>query len=279
MSETTTDTPTEDSTLAGSKGLADATAQQFSPAVTQGLANLLAVIGDNKYELGTHLSEWSVGAPGLEAAVATAAVSQGHLGQARALFPFVDDLAGDEVGTPDSRRSGGRDARYNLACLDEAFDTWPRAVATLFLVDPALDFVLRSLRETNEELERRIGRVLDESRFHADFARGRVAHLLTTYPDSREEFLECLEPVLAEVLAWFGPPGEAGVEAMVDAGILAVDNDGMRAGWLDLVGPVLVEHDLAEPLGITGGPGDWDHPDVDWDRFDTLHRRFESQGA
>ncbi len=259
-------------TTTGSRGLADETQGQFPPAVTQGLANLLAVIGDNKYYLGRHLSEWSVGAPGLEAAVATAAVSQGHLGQARALFPFVDDLAGDEVGTPDT----GRDARYNLACLDEPFDTWTVAVATLFLVDPALDLVLRSLRDTNEELQRRIGRVLDESRFHADFARGRVAHLLTTYPDSRDDLVERLRPVLAEVLAWFGPPGEAGVEAMVDAGMLAVDNDGMRAGWLDLVGPVLVAHRLAEPLGVVGEPGSWQHPGVDWDRFDGLHRRVRA---
>lgn len=253
-------------------GLADETAAQYPAAVTQGLANLLAVTGDNKYYLGRHLSEWSVGAPGLEAAVAVAAVSQGHLGQARALFPFVDDLAGSEVGTPDT----GRDARYNLACLDDPFDSWPQALANLFLVDPALDVVLRALEETNEELARRLGRVLDEARFHADFARGRVAHLLTTYPDSRADFVAALEPVLAEVLAWFGPPGEDGVEAMMDAGMLAHDNDGLRAAWLDVVGPTLVAHDLAEPLGVSGEPGAWEHPEVDWDRFDALHRRFRS---
>ncbi|MBY5163237.1 Phenylacetic acid catabolic protein [Salsipaludibacter albus] len=252
----------------------DVTGPLDDDAVVQGLVNLLVVIGDNKYFLGRHLSKWSVGAPGLEAAVAVAAISQGHLGQARALFPFVDELAGEYtiIGTPDT----GRERRYNMACLDDEFASWPRAVATLFLVDPALDIILRALNETQEELARRIGRVLEESRFHADFARGRLAHLLATYPNARDEFLGDLRTVLVEVLAWFGPPGEAGVEAMKDAGVLALDNDQMRTAWLDHVGPVLVEQGLADALGIGGGPGDWTHPEVPWDRFDALQRRLET---
>lgn len=242
-------------------------------AVAQGLVNLLVVIGDNKYYLGRHLSKWSVGAPGLEAAVACAAISQGHLGQARALFPFVDELAGEYtlIGTPDT----GRARRYNLSCLDDEFETWPQAVATLFLVDPALDLILRALNETQEELERRIGRVLEESRFHADFARGRLAHLLTTYPLARDELAGHLRDVALEVLAWFGPPGEEGVETMKHAGVLSIGNDEMRAAWLDVVGPPLVSHGLADAVGIAGEPGAWSHPDIPWDRFNTLQRRFD----
>jgi ring-1,2-phenylacetyl-CoA epoxidase subunit PaaC len=36
------------------------------------LVNLLVVLADNKYWLGRHLSEWAVGAPSLEVAVASA---------------------------------------------------------------------------------------------------------------------------------------------------------------------------------------------------------------
>ena len=65
--------------------------------VAAGLANLLTVVGDNKYYLGRWLSQWAVGAPGLESAVAAAAIAQGHLGQARTLFAFIDELAGEGV--------------------------------------------------------------------------------------------------------------------------------------------------------------------------------------
>lgn len=242
-------------------------------AVAQGLVNLLVVIGDNKYFLGRHLSTWAVGAPGLEAAVALAAISQGHLGQARALFPFVDELAGDyvQIGTPDT----GRERRYNITALDDEFEDWPQAAATLFLVDPALDIILRALGETNEELERRIGRVLEESRFHFEFARGRIAHLLATYPNARDQLVEHLGTISLEVLAWFGPPDEEGVAAMKEAGVLQLGNDEMRTTWLDVVGPTLVEHDLAADLGISGSPGSWRHPEIPWDDFDGLQRRLE----
>jgi len=240
--------------------------------VTQGLVNLLVVIGDNKYFLGRHLSQWSVGAPGLEAAVAVAAVSQGHLGQARALFPFVDDLIdGIEIGTPDT----GRSRRYNMACLDDEFDSWPQAVASLLLVDPALDIILRALEDTQEELERRIGRVLEEAQFHTSFAMGRVSALLEAYPQSRPDLVEALSSVMDEVLAWFGPSGEAGVAAMKDAGLLTMDNDEMRQAWLDVVGPVLVDNGLADDLGVAGGPGDWTFPEIPWDRFNALQRRLD----
>ena len=57
--------------------------------------------------------------------------------------------------------------------------------------------------------------------------------------------------------------------------MLSIDNDEMRAGWLDVVGPPLLEHDLAEDVGIAGEPGAWSHPEIPWDRFNTLQRRFD----
>lgn len=269
-----TDTNTDTDTTTGEPEASDGAvpADAVGDPVTQGLVNLLVVIGDNKYFLGRHLSQWSVGAPGLEAAVAVAAVSQGHLGQARALFPFVDDLIeGIEIGTPDT----GRGRRYNMACLDDEFASWPQAVATLLLVDPALDIILRALEDTQEELERRIGRVLEEAQFHTSFAMGRVSALLAAYPDSRPELTEHLSSVMDEVLAWFGPSDEPGVAAMKAAGLLTIDNDEMRQAWLDVVGPVLVDNGLADDLGVAGAPGDWSHPQIPWDRFNALQRRLD----
>lgn len=238
--------------------------------VAVGLANLLVVVADNKYWLGLHLSEWSVGAPGLETSVAAAAISQGHLGQSRALLPIADDLAGDDV---ELSAPTERERRYNLAVLDEPFATWVDAVAAVALVDPALDVLVGSLEGIPEELDRRVGRVLEESRFHADFSRGRLRDLVEGYPTCVPELTARLRTVLVEVLCWFGPPGEQGVENLVDAGVLALDNEGLRQRWLRHVGPMLVE--LLLDVGVARDGERWDHPDLPWDDWNRLQRRLE----
>lgn len=245
-------------------------ATDIPPAVAAGLANLLGVVGDNKYWLGMHLSSWSVGTPGLESAVACAAIAQGHLGQSRAIFPLADELAGEgvDLGHPDERTR-----QYRMACLDEGFETWAQAVATLYLVDPALDIVLRALDGLSDELARRVGRILDESHFNADFARGRVIELTTRYDAGRPQLQQHLPAIMPEVLCWFGPAGEPGVEALRDAGILTVDNDGMRRTYLNTVMPLLSEHGYS--VGVTGESPTWIPPDLPWNRWNSLQRRLD----
>ena len=246
-------------------------ATDLAPAVSAGLANLLLVVGDNKYFLGRWLSQWAVGAPGLENAVAAAAIAQGHLGQARALLPLADELAGPDVQLfgPDQR-----ERRYALAALDEPFATWSQAVATLYLVDPALDVVLRSLSTDQEELARRVARVLEEARFHADFARGRLEELTTRWDGGRVQLAPHLGAVLPEALCWFGPPGEAGVEALHAAGVLRAGNEAMRQRYLDAVGPTLLE--LGYDVGVAGAPAQWTYGELPWNRWNRLQRRLEA---
>jgi 1,2-phenylacetyl-CoA epoxidase catalytic subunit len=240
-------------------------------STADGLANLLVVVGDNKHWMAKWLSQWSVGAPGLEAAVAAAAIAQGHFGQARALFPFVEQyLADHELEGPEDR-----DRRYNVAALDEPFATWSQAVVTLFLVDTGLNVVLRSLQETQEELTRRIGRVLDESRFYRDFAAGRLADLTTNWEHGRTQVEPHVVPVLTEMLCWFGPPEEVGVEHLVTQGVLTLDNDGMRQAFLDDVAPALLDLDYRLP--VEGHRGAWTWETLPWDRWNSLQRRLEGQ--
>lgn len=245
---------------------------ELEPAVGAGVANLLGVVADNKYWLGRHLSQWAVGTPGLESAVSCAAIAQGHLGQSRAVRPIADELAGEgvDLGRPED---SARRRRYNMAALDEGFDTWVEAVGTLFVVDPALDTVMRSLGGVADELDRRVARVLDESSFNLDFARGRVIELCTVYPASRDELVDVLRRVLLEALCWFGPQGEQGVGALVDAGVLTRDNEQMRQAYLDLVAPTLHAQDL--DVGIGGEPGAWTHEELPWDRWTSLTRRLD----
>lgn len=244
----------------------DATGQ----AVNDGIANLLGVVADNKYHLGRWLSQWVVGAPGLESAVAAAGIAQGHLGQARALYPLVDGLLDDGFAPPDA----GRARRYNMAALDEPFTTWGQAVATMYLVDPALDVVLRAIDPPGADLGRRIDRVLDESRYHAAFARGRLIELTTRWQHGRSHLIGPLRTVLPEVLCWFGPPDEAGVATLCAAGVLRSDGERMRTDYLDAVAPTLLAHDYA--VGVAGEPDAWICEELPWAHWNRLQRRLET---
>ncbi|MFA9430263.1 Phenylacetic acid catabolic protein [Egicoccus sp. AB-alg2] len=243
--------------------------KELDRTTADGLANLLVVVGDNKHWMAKWLAQWSVGAPGLESAVAAAAIAQGHFGQARALFPFVQQFLFDhEIVGPEERTR-----RYRVSALDEPFGSWAQAVVTLLLVDTGLNVVLRSLHETQDELARRIGRVLDESRFYRDFAAGRLADLTTNWEHGRAQVEPHVTPILVEMLCWFGPPGEAGVEHLVANDVLTLDNDAMRQAFLDDVAPTLLELDYRLPVG--GGPGEWTWEELPWDRWNALQRRLE----
>jgi 1,2-phenylacetyl-CoA epoxidase catalytic subunit len=238
--------------------------------VTAGIANLLGVVADNKYHLGRWLSQWAVGAPGLESAVAAAGIAQGHLGQARALYPLVDEMLAGGFASPDQ----GRTRRYNMAALDEPFATWGQTVATMYLVDPALDVVLRAVDPPGDELRRRLGRVLEEARFNVTFARSRLTELTRRWEHGRSHLVGPLRAVLPETLCWFGPPGEAGVAALCRAGVLRADGQRMRSDYLDAVAPALLDNGY--DVGVSGEPGNWTTEELPWHRWNPLQRRLET---
>jgi ring-1,2-phenylacetyl-CoA epoxidase subunit PaaC len=229
-----------------------------APAVV----NLLLVLGDNKYWLGRHLSEWAVGSPSLEVGVACAAVAQGELGQARVLYPLLQELGFDGPVDPT-----GRARAYRVSLLDRPFPTWSHAVAALLLVDTAVTVMLEALAGGGyQALARRVPRMLEEEAFHWDFAEGRVRELVGL-PGGLQQLQARVDESLPELLCWFGRPGERGVEALVGHGLLGRDNRELRSEYLDRVGPVL------DAAGILRDqPGDEDLP---WGLWNPLQRRLE----
>lgn len=225
------------------------------------LVNLLVVLADNKWYLGLHTSEWAVGAPVLESSVACAAIAQGHMGQARVLYPLLEELPSPvHAGPPD--KGGAPRRRYNVAALDQPFATWPRTVGALLIVDGAVNTLLNALRGSSyEQLGRRVGRMLSEERFHRAFADGRVRELCTFGPGQALLQAE-VDSLLPEMLCWFGPADESGVRALADEGLVTGDGDTWRATYLERIGPVLADVgiDLRE--------------DTPWERWNPLQRRL-----
>jgi ring-1,2-phenylacetyl-CoA epoxidase subunit PaaC len=245
-------------------------------AALAALVNLVVVLADNKYYLGRRLSEWIAGAPSLEEGVAAAALAQEELGHARVLYPLLEELPFPHRPQP-LEREQDRARRYAVSYLDAPWPAWPQAVAALALVDTALTTMLEHLTGSSyQALARRVGRILQEESFHLAYAEGRVRALGESEP-GRRLLQEQVDALLPEMLLWFGPPGEPGVEALRSEGLVAGDNDSWRQSYLGRLAPLLLEVGLRLPLGLQWDLARrrWEHQELPWQRWNRLQRRLE----
>lgn len=242
-----------------------------------GLVNLVVVLADNEYFLGRRISEWAVGAPGLEEAVASSALAQEELGHARVLYPLLEELPFPGSPAP-LEREGDRRRRYNLSFLDRPWGTWPEAVAAAFLADAALTTMLEHLTSSAwEPLARRSARILQEERFHLEFLEGRVRDLASDLGLAGELERE-LARFLPEVLMWFGPEGEGGVVEMTREGLLQGDNETWRQAFLQRVMPLLWEvglHPLRE-ISWDVARKRYEYGALPWKEWNRLQRKLEA---
>lgn len=237
------------------------------------LVNLVLVLADNKYFLGRRVSEWCPGGPSLESAVAAAAIAQEELGHARALYPLLDEMPLTEAPAP--LQSGTeRQRRYSVGFLEERLPTWPHLVAALALVDTALSTMFDALTDSRyEDLRKRAARIPGEERFHRKYSDGRVRDLVRT-EGGRRALQERVDELLPEMLCWFGPSGERGVEELKREGLLALDSDGLRQSYLDSIAPLL--QDSGIDLHVVREGDRWTYQEeLPWDRWNQLQRRLE----
>ena len=241
------------------------------PNVDAALANLVVVLADNKYFLGRRLSESAIGAPTLESAVACAAIAQEELGHTRPLYSFLEQVPGAPAPL---ERDDDRERKYCLTLLRERFPTWPYAVAALFLVDAAVTIMLEGLAQAGPDvLRRRASRVVADEPTHARFAAGRVREVAAT--SAGQELASCAVELLPEVLCWFGPPGEGGLETLRGAGLVELDNERLRQSFLARVMPVLAEAGLEVGIVWNAQAEAWEYEPLPWESWNSLERRLE----
>jgi ring-1,2-phenylacetyl-CoA epoxidase subunit PaaC len=228
------------------------------------LVNLILVLADNKYFLGRRLSEWCPGGPSLESAVAAAALAQEELGHARALYPLLEELPVDNAPVP-LQRGGERARHYSVSFLEQPLPTWSHVVAALALIDPALTVMFEALADCRyDDLRKRARRIPGEEAFHRKYAGGRLRELART-PAGRAELQARVDELLPEMLCWFGPEGERGVEELAREGLLAKTSAGLRADYVAAVSPPLRDAGIEMKLD-----------DLPWDRWNRLQRRLET---
>jgi 1,2-phenylacetyl-CoA epoxidase catalytic subunit len=107
--------------------------------------------------------------------------------------------------------------------------------------------------------------MLEDERFHRDFADGRVRELCG-FERGRTLLQDEVDRLAPEMLCWFGPRDEPGVRALADDGLIDGGGDHWRATYLDRVTPVLNEVGVKLP----------DHEELPWDRWNPLQRRLEA---
>lgn len=242
------------------------------------LVNLIAVLGDNEYFLGRRVSEWADAGPLLESAVACSAISQDTLGRSRAIYPLLEELPWPNPPTALQGESD-RVRRYSVSFLDEEFPSWSNVVAALALISPALSTVFEAVTDSGyEALARRARRILEEERLTSAYAAGLVRQIAST--DRGHELLQQrVDELFPEMLCWFGPPGESGLEVLKREGLVNMTSEDMRQTYLGRVVPLLQEVNIEIPVKWNEGEKRWGYGELPWNEWNQLQRRLERSVA
>ena len=238
------------------------------------LVNLIAVMGDNEYFLGRRVSEWADAGPLLESTAACAAITQDKLGHSRAIYPLLEELPWPNPPTG-LQGEVDRARRYSVSFLDDPLPSWANVVAALALVGPAVNVVLESVEHSRyEALARRAHRILDEEKLTSAYAESLVRQI--AYEDRGRKLLqERVNDLFPEMLCWFGPDGEEGIEALKAEGLASMGNEEMRQRYLDRVVPLLQECGIEVPVKRNQSDDAWEYEGLPWNLWNQLQRRLE----
>jgi phenylacetate-CoA oxygenase PaaI subunit len=238
------------------------------------LVNLIAVIGDNEYFLGRRVSEWADAGPLLESTAACAAITQDKLGHSRAIYPLLEELPWPKAPTG-LQGEIDRARRYSVSFLDDPLPSWSSVVAALALVGPAVNIVLEAVENSRyEALARRAHRILDEEKLTSAYAEGLVRQI--AYEErGRKLFQERVDELFPEMLCWFGPDREPGIEALRAEELTSMGNEEMRQRYLERVVPLLQGCGIEVPVERNESEGRWEYGELPWSQWNQLQRRLE----
>lgn len=200
----------------------------MTQSTSKPLPDLIVRLADTKYVLGQRFSEWTNGAPTLEAAVAAAAMTQDELGHARSLYAALQNV-------PDSPeaylKEEKRDHRFSPSALDTRFSSWAEFVAASALVDRALTLMFEAARVSSyEPLRQRAAKILQEEHFHRMYGEGWLKHLASASPKAREALQAAIDRLWKPTAEWLGSSYSAEVVA---SGVMAESAGAICARWSD----------------------------------------------
>jgi 1,2-phenylacetyl-CoA epoxidase catalytic subunit len=95
-------------------------------------------------------------------------------------------------------------------------------------------------------------------------------------PEGRAMLQARVDELLPEMLCWFGPRGEPGVEGLKREGLLAIDNEQMRQAYLGKIAPLLHEVGIRLPIRRDEATQTWEYEELPWNTWNNLQRRMQA---
>ena len=232
------------------------------------LRALLLALADSKRVLGLRYSDRMLGAPTLEAGIAASSMAQDEWGHARLTYALLGDFGDDPKALEHERAA----AEYRShPALDAGFGSWADMIAAGLLVDTALAAQYSALAESRySPAHNRVQKMLDEERFHFQYAAGWTRRMATV-PGVRAELAASLRRYLPEALRWLGDDDAPATRRLVEEGLVTAGPKELRAHFLARVAPLLAETGLAEDAGLTAA-GEYAGT-LEWGGWDEATRR------
>jgi 1,2-phenylacetyl-CoA epoxidase catalytic subunit len=127
-------------------------------------------------------------------------------------------------------------------------------IAAMLTVDTALTAQYAALVESRyAPAHNRVQKMLDEERFHYEYAAGWVRRMAAV-PELKEELAASLGALPPEALRWLGDDGGAAVRRLLDERLASADPSALRDRVLARIGPLLAEAGLAHGWGWRSPP-------------------------
>ena len=235
----------------------------LSPESRQALHDLILSLADSKRIIGILYADWVLGAPELEANIATSSISQDEWGHSRLLYALLKDF-GEE---PEKLEHTREPSEYcSIEALDQRLSTWPEFVATNAIVDTALPVQLEALADScYTPLRQRVQKQLEEERFHEAHGAAWLRRLGGSSDAARAAAQESVNARWSQVLHWFGPDDHGTTEK--DAGLSDGNGGELRARFIERMTPVIEGAGLEVPS-----------TELDFSSWDATSRRSNRTG-
>lgn len=244
------------------------TMTELSAPAREAVRDLILVLADSKRVLGMRYGQWILGSPELEAGIACASMAQDEWGHARLLYALLRDFDEDVAALEHEREA---EEYTNIEALDREPDDWFGFVALNALVDTALSVQCEALRGSSHTmLAQRVGKLLDEERFHAAHGAAWFRRLARANEETRSALAAAAEGVFTVTLRWFGSPASERATLIQETGVVDATGDALRERYIERVTPLLDE------LGERGDRLREIEPE--FDDFDEARRRVTTTG-
>lgn len=147
------------------------------PKGTEGeFKSLLLAISDTKLLLGYHFGEWTFRTPSLESGIATCNFAQDELGHVRLFHGLLKNHSNESDSTLIHDRQA--DNYNSVVCLNANILSWLELIAYSAVIDGGVTILLESMSDSSfRPLRERVGKILQEEKFHSDYTDAWVTSL------------------------------------------------------------------------------------------------------